>query len=189
MNGENFNWVKWKSEEGEGLPNKLFLIDSRWLYLSFSKMNARCIRRIKFQLSCYIKIKWPLQQLGYLKRLLIFIRVCVNLPSKSKRPQTGHTISKVLIFHFQVQSDKGPQDEAGAGVPIREAGYLRLLSHHVEMSYRTQSSLSCKPNYYHMASTVLQLQSFRETASRRFQERNTGLDKVYKWFSLTIIYH
>lgn len=89
--------------------------------------------------------------------------------SKSMRPRTEHIISKVVIFHFKVQSDKGPPDEAGVWVPIREGCYLSLFSHYVEMSSRTQSSLSCEPNYYHMASTVLQLQPFQEAASRRFQ--------------------
>lgn len=57
MNGKIFKLAKWKSEEREGMPNKLLLI---YLQLTISfllKMNARCIRRIKFQLSRYLKIK------------------------------------------------------------------------------------------------------------------------------------
>lgn len=85
------------------------------------------------------------------------------------RPQTGPIISKVVIFHLEVQRDKGRLDKAGVEAPTREGCYPSgPSSHYVETSERAQSSLSCKPNYYHMASTVLQLQSFQEAASRRF---------------------
>lgn len=75
---------------------------------------------------------------------------------KQEASERAATSKVVKIVHLKVRGDKKPVAR-GRGM---KGSSRSLLSHLVEMSYWTQSSLSCKPNYYHMASTVLQLQSF-----------------------------
>lgn len=87
----------------------------------YTKTNARCIRRIKFQLSCYIKIKRPLKQRGYLKWLLIIIRVCVNHRPKAREASDwAHRFKGTNVPLQSTQRQRSTRGSRSPGSPQGE---------------------------------------------------------------------